>query len=366
MCSIIGNVIVKDLGEWNNTKQQITGPPFYTDEELKQKYVNDQLNKEKEKLAEKITKGKEQLENRFISKVQIFGDEDIVEIKEEKKEEPILDEIKKDVVKPDEIKKDLLDLLYEKTIANEKTIADAKVDIECPECKSKNIDALLHLENATRYKCKDCDDTFAIPKTGIIEQEVVDKAIKLAEEKKELGVMMQEKVDLDKPNKLAKERNRRLELVHKGFSVDDAKEIARKEIYETIARKEREANDKTITNEKAIMSEKRVVCGKPRSCKLVDGKVSEVFDNEDRKWKSFNEFVSMHGETVVKKEEPVDKEDKKEEKIADFKVDVPVTIESKVDLPNTVEIVNEGKKKITDQNIIEEYLELLYGVNYDS
>ena len=34
----------------------------------------------------------------------------------------------------------------------------------CPECKSKNIDTLLHLENATRYKCRDCNETFAVNK----------------------------------------------------------------------------------------------------------------------------------------------------------------------------------------------------------
>ena len=40
----------------------------------------------------------------------------------------------------------------------------SQTDASCPECKSKNIDTLLHLENATRYKCRDCNETFAVNK----------------------------------------------------------------------------------------------------------------------------------------------------------------------------------------------------------
>ena len=34
-------------------------------------------------------------------------------------------------------------------------------DVYCPDCKSKNVDILLDLEKARRYRCKDCNETFA-------------------------------------------------------------------------------------------------------------------------------------------------------------------------------------------------------------
>lgn len=35
---------------------------------------------------------------------------------------------------------------------------------QCPECKGKNIDTLLYLENMTRHKCRDCNETFVVNK----------------------------------------------------------------------------------------------------------------------------------------------------------------------------------------------------------
>lgn len=38
-------------------------------------------------------------------------------------------------------------------------------DVYCPDCKSKNVDILLDLEKARRYRCKDCNETFARSKS---------------------------------------------------------------------------------------------------------------------------------------------------------------------------------------------------------
>ena len=58
-----------------------------------------------------------------------------------------------------------LQLVSDDEVANHENIDYSQTDAsQCPECKSKNIDTLLHLENATRYKCKDCNETFVVNK----------------------------------------------------------------------------------------------------------------------------------------------------------------------------------------------------------
>ena len=60
-----------------------------------------------------------------------------------------------------------LQLVSDDDVAKHEDIDSLQTDAsqsQCPECKSKNIDTLLHLENATRYKCRDCNETFAVNK----------------------------------------------------------------------------------------------------------------------------------------------------------------------------------------------------------
>lgn len=213
------------------------------------------------------------------------------------------------------------------------------------------------------------------------------KAIKIIDNLKKQLIDNKEEMkkldEIERANKLAEERNRKLALIHEGFSVDDAKEVVRKE-----------------RDEGTIMAEKRVICGKPRSCKLIDGKVSEVFDDEIRKWMPKNEFEEKHGGMIVKKEVKVEKEEykivpkieekieeKKEDKIeipnviistttsattgsggslsgtgnivADYKVPVKVNVDSSKVSSDRVKIENNEKKK--NLNLIDEYVDLLYG-----
>ena len=58
-----------------------------------------------------------------------------------------------------------LQLVPEEDVAQHEGLDYLQTDVpQCPECKSKNTDTLLHLENATRYKCRDCNETFATKK----------------------------------------------------------------------------------------------------------------------------------------------------------------------------------------------------------
>jgi|CXWL01.1.fsa_nt_gi hypothetical protein len=54
--------------------------------------------------------------------------------------------------------------------------------------------------------------------------------------------------------------------------------------------------------------EKRLVSGRPRDCRIVSGKVSEVYDNFDKRYLPIDEFLKLYNE----KGERI-KEDKKSE-----------------------------------------------------
>ena len=55
-----------------------------------------------------------------------------------------------------------LQIVSKEDVATQNNIISKEDSIikECPQCKGTNFEPILHLENATRYKCKDCDETF--------------------------------------------------------------------------------------------------------------------------------------------------------------------------------------------------------------
>lgn len=213
---------------------------------------------------------------------------------------------------------------------------------------------------------------------------IEDKIAQKKKELREIEKLIQEKArgdieldDIEEANRLANERDRKLELINEGFSVDNAKDIVRME-----------------REEGKIVAEKRIVCGKARNCTIANGKIDRVYDSHTNTWKSISDFENIYGpKKDVKKEEKVEEkvEQKKEEVKKEIKVEIPkITVTTNmgtlggtagssgtgtifseganiVSVPKVEEKKVEKKvdekrsKESRNKNMIDEYIDILYG-----
>lgn len=89
-------------------------------------------------------------------------------------------------------------------------------------------------------------------------------------------------------------------------------------------RRERDNKEYEMKKESKSMIEKRVVCGKARDCKMLDGKVSKVYDNNTKMWMFINDFADKY--EPKKKDVSNDVKDIKKEETEEKKEEITVEI----------------------------------------
>jgi hypothetical protein len=177
------------------------------------------------------------------------------------------------------------------------------------------------------------------------------------------------KKEIDNANEAAKERDRKLQLIHKGHSIDAASEIVIQE-----------------RTEGTMKADKRVIAGKARSVKTENNKIVSVFDDKKKIFVPYDEFIA----------DKVNKTEEKKNIIIDIPKIIPATTNykgevssgtatvpvdftvPKIDIKEEKKVEKENNKdnqitnlvdkheagtnkKKSDGNIIDEYIDILYG-----
>ncbi len=97
--------------------------------------------------------------------------------------------------------------------------------------------------------------------------------------------------------------------------------------------------------------EKRLVSGRPRDCRIVSGKVSEVYDNFDKRYLPIDEFLKLYNEKGerIKEDKKLDVQNLPSNTITTSNINLSTSETLGIDIPQiNVEIDNKNEEDIEE------------------